>query len=656
MQNELNSGKIDFVTWKRNEDNTFTFHNIYEDALYAWYVLDSFNEIIYKTVYSNKPSFTYDFNKNRDIKVKAYVRIKDSEDEKKYEQYSCVIESAKLVPREKYKVEKLESSYDIVERCKDTIIRYGIKNMSIKAEDVFSGYINGFNIEIPVDWSCEGLEDRVLCYELHCLNFLDEVFVLYDKTKNDKYKNIIMDYVFDWIQHNLEPLKGNVWAWHDDTVSRRLIRISYFYYLFKNDYDLNKQKLIEISMEQHAHLLTDDEFYSDKHNHGMYQDLALLVYTMLWAPEGSKKNYFEIIFARTASYLDYVFCADGVHKEHSPFYSKDVITEAGIIIEVSKEISPDFATKYAKIFKCAKEYLLQIIKPDGTWPAIGDSHSRQMLGYLYFLDSNDEYKYLNSNGCEGKKPPSESVFSDGGYAIMRSDWDDSAEDATWIMFLAATHSSVHKHSDDLSFLIYHKGELFVEAGKRDYNYLDERTAWSYSGYAHNVLLVDGECFPVKKGANGFQSIYPEALKTRIIDYDLGNDVKWVTGMQRRFAGISQYRTLLYDKKENCINITDNIIATTDFRGTLLYHIADGIKIEATEKGWKLYRDTMLVADVYVNSNVQYCLDTVSHREGQYPYHTWIFKADGKMDLGGLLMINAECKAGCNSITLEIRLY
>lgn len=656
MQNELNSGKIDFVTWKKNEDNTFTFYNTYAEALYAWYVLDSLNEVIYKTVYSNNPSFTYDFNNNRDIKLKAFVRIKDGEDEKKYEQYSCVIESAKLVPREKYKVEKLESSYDIVERCKDTILAYGLKESRIKVEEILAGQTNNFSLTIPVDWNCNGLQDRSLCHRLHGFSFLDNIYVCYEDKKEEIYKNLIMDYILDWIKYNREPLEGSMWAWHDDAVARRMLRFSYYYYLFKDDFSEEAQNLIEESMDKQAKLLSQEEFYTERHNHGMYQDLALLIYTMLCTTQDNKKQYFEIIFSRTASYFDYAFCLDGVHKEHSPYYARDVFTEGGIIVEVSKDICPDFAKKYSKILDGGKEYLLQIIKPDGSWPAVGDSHSRQMLGYLHFLDTNDQYKYLVSNGCQGKKPSSDSVFLDGGYAIMRSDWDDSPEEATWIMFLAATHSSVHKHSDDLSFLIYHRGELFVEAGKRDYNYLDELTAWGYSGYAHNVLLVDGECFPVKKGANGFQSIYPEALKTGIIDYDLGNDVKWVTGMQRRFAGISQYRTLLYNKNEQCINITDNIIATTDFKGTLLYHIADGIKIEATEKGWKLYRDAMLVADVYVNSNVQYCLDTVSNGEGQYPYQTWIFKADGKMDSGGLLMINAECKTGSNSITLEIRLY
>lgn len=71
---------------------------------------------------------------------------------------------------------------------------------------------------------------------------------------------------------------------------------------------------------------------------------------------------------------------------------------------------------------------------------------------------------------------------------MRSSWEDDSDEATWMLFCASTFSSTHKHGDDLNFLLYHKGDLFVEAGKRDYNYNDPKTAWAYSAYAHNVLM------------------------------------------------------------------------------------------------------------------------------------------------------------------------
>ena len=352
--------------------------------------------------------------------------------------------------------------------------------------------------------------------------------------------------------------------------------------------------------------------------------------------------------------MDYVYTPDGIHKEHSPFYARDTLIDMIILQELTCDISPDFSEKMKSKIVNAQEFLIQLIKPSKGWPSIGDS-SIKLPDCDFALGNNLKYQYIKTDKKSGEKPQDDIVFQDGGYGIFRSSWEDLPEEATWMLFMAATFSSTHKHGDDLSFLLYHKGDLFVEGGKRDYNYLEEETKWTYSSYAHNVLLVNGEGYPVKYGANGFQSIYPEALETHIVDFDLSGNTKSVTGVQKRYENIEQRRTMEYDKENEVVLIKDDLEATESFEGTLLFHVAEGVKVEEAEKGWKLYRNDELVAVVEVESTKDIELKSVVGEEGEYPYCTWIFNGYSEPKYGSLLIVNFNGEAGENLIKTNITL-
>ena len=524
----------------------------------------------------------------------------------------------------------------------------------VTIELILEGVAWNQDITIPVDWSCEGIEDRSVCMDIHALTFLDQVYVAYHETHDNQYGRLIIDYMIDWVVANPNTLEGNEWAWHDDGTARRVYRMSLYYYVLKDICSVEEQQIIEESLHAQAQLLATEDFYTKNHNHGMHQDFSLLVYALLLANEDERANYFSLALQRTGEYLNYVFAGDGVHKEHSPLYARDACSDIIFLQEITKEIAPDYSKNLQNLVEGTEKYLVQIIQPNRMWPSIGDS-AKIAVSNKSWMMTNEEYKYALTNGTEGTKPSEEMVFPQGGYAVMRSSWDDSPEEATWMMLLASTFSSTHKHGDDLSLLLYHKGDLFVEGGKRDYNYADEKTAWSYSAYSHNVLLVNGEGFPVGLAENGFQSIKQEALETGIVDYDLTTEVKSVTAMQKRFENIVQYRTLSYDKKENTVVIKDVLETAEAFEGTFLYHVADGVEVEELDNGWNFYRNGELIATASVESENAYELSTVIGEEGEYPYCTWIFEGKKDPRYGSLLIIDTPCTEGINDICMTVYL-
>lgn len=239
---------------------------------------------------------------------------------------------------------------------------------------------------------------------------------------------------------------------------------------------------------------------------------------------------------------------------------------------------------------------------------------------------------------------------------MRSSWEDTPEESTYLLFMASTHSRAHKHGDDLSFILYHKGDLFVEAGNRDYNYTHEMTKYAYSGYAHNVLCVDDQAFPVTFGASGSQSITDAAYNTKITSYDMDSPVKTASAVQTRFENVKQERTLAYDKGNGVVTITDGLEVKEASKCTLLYHLAEGIEVQETDGGWLLLRDDAAVAQVTVSSSLpeQVELSAVTGgSEGSDPYYTWLFEGEKEPKIGSLLKVDSQCPAGAVQIVTTI---
>lgn len=524
-------------------------------------------------------------------------------------------------------------------------------------KDVINGQIDDMPIGVPFDWSCSDISDRSLCYRLHGFTFLDCTYSLYLETNEERYKELIMSYMVDWVKSNPTVQEGNTWAWHDDATARRVFRFSYYLAIWKDDFAKKDYKLIYKSLKSQAELLATDEFYTFNHNHGMFQDIGLIAYALLIADEKTSERYMEIAKKRSNAYFDYVFTPDGVHKEHSPAYHITVSNWLLFFAEAYELRDPEFSHKMRQLNQNTAEFVTALIMPDGTLPSIGDSARKIADPAIY---STDEYKYACTMGKEGVAASNEYVSVEGGYVVMRSGWSDPPEEATYILFMASTHSSTHKHGDDLSFILYHGGDLFVEAGNRDYNYTNEMTAYAYSGFAHNVLIVNNEAYPVKFWTNGAQGIYPEALETHITDYNLESDIKYVEGEQIRFAEVHQQRRITYDKAKNTVKIDDVLIPTgggsTDvdnIPASLIYHLAEGVELEQKSDGWILLRDGRKVATVTMKSEeADLSLSAITEEQEFGSYHTWIFEGNTSPQYGSLLKVDFQVTEKTN-VQMEI---
>lgn len=522
----------------------------------------------------------------------------------------------------------------------EPLIRHGIclsgGGRPLAELEAFRPY--GVDLGTRSSWSCVDIADSGKCWGVNSFFFIDNIIRDRMFLKDSVVAEMVERYVLSWTISNPVPRMDGSWPWNDDTTGRRVQRFSYLYRFASDAWQESTKAFVKRSLDAQADLLMSESFYQKKHNHGMYQDFALVCYALLVCEDSRRRDrMLRTAMLRVAAYWEFAFAKDGVHKEHSPSYAYEAEEIAGVFADLLRDYNPVFS-KLAKGYSLrAKRFLQQMVLPDGRVPSIGDS--------------DPSYRGLPSSGDMFP----DVVFPHGGYAFFRSSPDDAPENATWVLFQAASHSSVHKHGDDLSFVLYHGGDLFVEAGKRNYIYDDPLTGYAYSGYAHNVMCVDDREFPVKFSTSGYRSILAPALKTRLVKHSSGTEESSATGVQMRFPGIVQQRTLSYNREQGSVRIVDEIQSSRAFKGTFLFHVAEGLRVVQREAVVEIYRAERLIARMSFADRTDSIFVSAGSGGGTAPYLTWLFHGNPEPRAGSLIGVNVKFPAGNGAFETFVQL-
>jgi hypothetical protein len=399
------------------------------------------------------------------------------------------------------------------------------------------------SVQLPrsLRWSENPYADRSWAFNLHAMGFVERLAAEYRHTRDITWLRTAEEYVLDWISDN-----HDVWfwypsefSWHDHATAIRLRAWVAFWQVWVTSPLATSDKSIRIlnAMLAHATRLADPRFYTDSHNHGIYQDLALLEFSMLFPQLEPAARWRELSLARTRRQMSATISPRGVHLEHSPGYHLEVVKLLLEFEELARLNDPTIADRLeidATITAMA-DYLAIVLLPNGFLPRLGDTDGESIqMDRRVWSRLAQSSKRLRDFLAEGQWPSYEvTSYLPEGYVIDRSRLGNPLADAAYLLFTAASHPGRgHKHHDDLSFIWYAFGtELLSDAGKYSYNYTDPKRRWIVSSAAHNVVLING------LGFEGFQ--------TRIDEVSHDENLTFIRASHRNFPGIAHTRRLVY---------------------------------------------------------------------------------------------------------------
>lgn len=328
--------------------------------------------------------------------------------------------------------------------------------------------------DAPV-WSIDPFDSRPWVARLHSLQWTEPLRHAYERTGDELFLDVWHRYVIDWIEDN--PLEDPPsWAsWHDRTTAVRAQMLACAIERFPDEPRFRE------SLELHASVLADDDFYLGRGNHALDQNLGLLAAGCML----DEQPWIELATDRIVTLVGESIDVQGGLNEGAIGYARlNLRWYRESIQRLSGCGDGTVPPVLEQRVRALERFIVQGLLPDGSNPIVGDAvPSRIPAGTI------PEADFLLTGGASGVSPGSTTTwYQTAGWGFDRSSWTDP--DATHLV-LRTGRVPIHNHADTGSLVLAGYGRRLLEEGGF-YAYgspYNER--YFYRPTAHNMLTVDG---------------------------------------------------------------------------------------------------------------------------------------------------------------------
>ena len=425
-----------------------------------------------------------------------------------------------------------------------------------------------------IDWSEDPFDDWTWQFYYHSLRMVSYLVSSYEFTGDTSYLQEAKWYIESWIEHNPSPRKqASERAWDDHSTANRILTFIQFWESYRGSpiADESFSMLFLNILRLHGDFTADSENYFWGHNHGIFQDRALIQLSVMFPAFEESDEWNQVANERLNLHLVEDFTKSGIHKEHSPSYHFLVLTLLMSINEFNIHYGIPNDKLELLIIKM-QDYLSYIVKPDGTFPLVGDSGLENGLNIKESSVLSQNLLELMNIGGDGKLSNYCIGYHDSGVGINKLEL--SSGQNFYFAIFSAFHNTVHKHSDDLSFVLsYGKTDYFVDSGKYNFDESNDYRQYVRSVFAHNSIVVDNISYNNRNEDNIGKSLLYDSkcdenysyFKTKHTFYD---------GIE-----INRIAIILYDRG---VFLHDLILSDDEHDYSQLFQIGNDVDIQMME--------------------------------------------------------------------------
>ena len=428
-----------------------------------------------------------------------------------------------------------------------------------------------------IDWSEDPFEDWTWQFYYHSLRMVSYLVSAHQYTNDLQYLIEAKWYISSWIEHNPDPrMQASERAWDDHSTANRILTFLQFWDSYRNSeiFDENFSMKFFNILRLHGEFTADPDNYYWGHNHGIYQDRALIQLSTLFPNFKESNGWNNIAKQRLQMHIVEDFSELGVHKEHSPAYHQLALT---LFVSI-KQFNDHYDIENQdldNLIISMQEYSAYIVKPNGNLPLVGDSGLESGLRIEESLIVNDLLMYVKTNGEKGTGSDLFcKLFKDGGVGILKK-YENSTQPNFYFGFFNAFHSSVHKQNDDLSFVLsLENTDYFVDSGKYNFQESDKFRKYVRSVFAHNTIAIDNLSYDNKNSENFHKSV--------IYDHKCESAVTIFQGMHDIYQGTRVHRNIII-LNDNSVVIHDIIKSQQEREVSQIFNIGKDVNIDYLEQ-------------------------------------------------------------------------
>lgn len=376
-----------------------------------------------------------------------------------------------------------------------------------------------------IDWLFKGPnDDKEWGYFQNRHNFFLTLLVGYNETNDETFATYFDTSIKDWLKNNPIPdtaIKSLPWRVME-AGSRMLQTWPYAFYGFQQSENFSPQAKLKMlaSIPQHTDYLM--KYHYTHHNHAVKEMCGLASAAVFWPEFKNANQWFDYAVRQLSDELDFQVYPDGVHKELSGHYHKNVARYFQKFVDLANVGKKRLPAAFEKKITAMTDYLAQTMRPNGYGLNNNDSDLDYIRDGLATSASNSnraDWAYVSSYGQDGEKPSSETyVYPYAGQLIARDNWTDSAN---WSFFDFGPWGTAHQHNDKLHISVTAFGhDILVDAGRYIYGN-DPFRPYFKGSQSHNVVMLDG------KGQNPLAEEATEPMAAE--NYQISPEGSWAWG-------------------------------------------------------------------------------------------------------------------------------
>jgi hypothetical protein len=372
--------------------------------------------------------------------------------------------------------------------------------------------------------------DKKIVWELNRHQHFFALGASYWLTGDEIYAKTFFAHIYQWAEDN-PPSIGVNWM-SSLEVAFRSISWIWGLYFFKDSPHLTAKDLQNVLKYLYVHGKHLEKYLSTYYspNTHLTGEALGLYYLGTQMPFERSRYWRQLGKEILLDQMNRQILSDGVYFEQSNWYQKytvDFYTHFYLLHQLNepKEFSGQREKAGAKL-QSMLDYMMQITRPDGATPIVGDDDGGRMLpldnsadndfrdclaigavlferGDLKFAAENfaeSSFWLLGTDGAKAfedlrtKRPVFASKeFRSGGYYVMRDGWEDTDN---YMLIDCGPHGALncgHSHADSLAFELALGGRaMMVDPGTYTYHESEETRDWFRSTPAHNTLTVDNQ--------------------------------------------------------------------------------------------------------------------------------------------------------------------
>lgn len=317
----------------------------------------------------------------------------------------------------------------------------------------------------PLDWGAADQDDVYWRLQLNSMApaspLLGAAIVQGSQEALDRMRALALD----WIQYNMVRNEPNAMKWHDQATGYRAhyLAILYRELLARKPHEVASLRAIVWALLEHGRWLADPAHVTIG-NHWLYMMLGLRSIRVVLPETPETLGWGEYAVDGVLDYVDKRVSSEGISFEHSPGYQRYVAATLKAFMTTGLFGGQLLQTRTQQMLS----QLVWMVNPSGQYVNIGTSKGNYSMGMSSTAD------FAASDGATGDEPPAAPIgFPEGGIAMLRSPWSEHPyENHAFVYFMAAFHSTAHKHADHFTFewnddgvpIVVDSGEFTTDQG------------------------------------------------------------------------------------------------------------------------------------------------------------------------------------------------